>query len=169
MLLTELSQLDIVTMCQQPGKITIAELRRLFDNHIEYIPQMECRLAQDARITEGIVECVTYELALIKIQQNQRDALTSNDQEAVQCLVKEQDRASNLGEVDLSLAEIALIKFKAARNSSYPHMDTCFVVPTSNMCKRLFFQARRALSDYRKSISPTNLESKIFLYVNRKF
>ena len=44
-----------------------------------------------------------------------------------------------------------------------------WVPPTSNLVERFFSQAKYFLSDYRKAISPQNLESQLFLHFNKEF
>ena len=45
-------------------------------------------------------------------------------------------------------------------------LDTRFILPTSNICERLFSKAGFALSDRRKSIHPAALEEQMFLHIN---
>ncbi len=48
------------------------------------------------------------------------------------------------------------------------YVDTRVVVPTSNMCERLFHVAGYALNGRRKRILPMNFEAQIFLLENRE-
>lgn len=48
------------------------------------------------------------------------------------------------------------------------YMDPHFLVPTSNICERLFSKAGFCLSDRRSKILPSNFESQIFLHVNKE-
>ncbi len=48
-------------------------------------------------------------------------------------------------------------------------MDVKFLVPTSNMCERIFSIAGHAISDRRERILPANFEMYIFLHFNRDF
>lgn len=44
-----------------------------------------------------------------------------------------------------------------------------FIVPTSNICERLFYVAEYSLSDHRKSMLPTKMEMQLFLSINARF
>ncbi len=65
-----------------------------------------------------------------------------------------------------SLAERAIKKRRMVKNASNGYMDTRFILPTSNICTRLFSKAGYALHDRRKGILPCNFQMQIFLHVN---
>ena len=46
-------------------------------------------------------------------------------------------------------------------------LDSRFILPTSNICERLFSKVGNALNDRQVAIAPVNLESRVFLNVNR--
>ncbi len=46
------------------------------------------------------------------------------------------------------------------------YMDLRFVVPTSNMCERVFSISEYALDDRRRGNIPANFELQIFLHAN---
>lgn len=41
-----------------------------------------------------------------------------------------------------------------------------FLLPTSNVCERLFWKVGHVFNDRCRSFNPANLESKIFLHAN---
>ena len=47
--------------------------------------------------------------------------------------------------------------------------DLKWIPPTSNLAERLFSRVKYVFNDHRKSLLPVNLESQIFLGVNRSF
>ncbi len=53
------------------------------------------------------------------------------------------------------------------RNKAGKHMDARFCVPSSNVCERLFSTAGHLSSARRKRNTPENLDSQIFLHLNR--
>ena len=55
---------------------------------------------------------------------------------------------------------------KPEENSQY--LDLRFMVPTSNLCERLFSKAGYSLGNRRGNILPTSFEEQIFLHVNSK-
>lgn len=66
-----------------------------------------------------------------------------------------------------SLAERAIKKQKLDCGVIGAHyMDVRFLIPTSNFSERIFSTAGHVLNDRRKPISPTNLESQMFLHTN---
>lgn len=161
-LLETMAQLDSITLCLQRDDTTMAQVRVMFDTVIEHMPNMENRLKPDA----DIVESKEFEAGIVHIQQNRVADMTEDEK----CAVKIFSRTSSVQEVyakePVSLAEVALQKFRAQKTSAENYMDLRFIVPTSNMCERLFSQSRRAVTDYRKSMSPVSLEAQMFLYGN---
>ena len=52
-------------------------------------------------------------------------------------------------------------------NSSVQYLDSRFILATSNICERLISKVRHTLNDRLTAMLPLNLESQIFLIVNR--
>ena len=48
------------------------------------------------------------------------------------------------------------------RNKKSKYMDLKFIIPTSNICERLFSAAGYGLNDRRQAILPANFESQMF-------
>ena len=77
--------------------------------------------------------------------------------------VESNDHSSN---TMMSLAERARKHLKTSREETCVYMDTRFLLPTSNVCERLFSIAGYSLNDRRVSISPLHFEEQIFLFSN---
>ena len=70
----------------------------------------------------------------------------------------------------LSFAEGALKRQKCAHYvPSEDFIDRKFLLPTSNICKRLFSRVGYAFSQRGKGLCPANLESQLFLHLNNDF
>ena len=55
-----------------------------------------------------------------------------------------------------------------AKRAKCETFDLKWIPPTSNKAERLFIRVRHIFTDYRKSLSPINLEAQMFLIVNKK-
>ena len=62
-----------------------------------------------------------------------------------------------------------MMKKRKTQIMSSDYIEIGFIVPTSNYMERFFSTADYALEDYRKSISPVNLQMQPFLKMNRPF
>ena len=111
-----------------------------------------------------------FEMAVVKIQQGKFDSLTPAEQCSVKHLTKEIKRVESRSECDeqISFAERILKKQKmevhAASNSEY--IDLRFLIPSSNICERIFCKAGFSFSERRMAIVPLPAESQIFLHLN---
>ena len=68
---------------------------------------------------------------------------------------------------DKSYAESLLDQKRRKPMSHYG--DLKWIPPTSNLAERLFSRVKYVFNDHRKSLLPVNLQSQIFLCVNRSF
>ncbi len=66
----------------------------------------------------------------------------------------------------LSYAERKLKKQKLGISEDDGYMDVRFLIPTSNICERLFSQAGFCLNERRLATLPINAESQMFLRLN---
>jgi len=66
---------------------------------------------------------------------------------------------------DASLAERALKRRRRSIDANI-YQSVNFLLPTSNICERLFSKAGFVLSDRRKSLSPVAFEQQMFLHCN---
>lgn len=156
-----LHDMDSVTKTLQRDSITVAEALLLFDAIIEKYPAAKFRLAPNADIFRD----PHFESGIAKIQNNEVDFLTRAEKSAVKCLKKAactaeaQDRTRNL------FAEQAFKRRKLNENTAYHNLG--FLLPTSNICERLFPKAGYWFSKRRKRTAPAMFEQQIFLHVNQ--
>ena len=75
----------------------------------------------------------------------------------------ERESDNNAG---LSFADHVLKKARIDSLNKRKHIDRRFLVPTSNICERLFSKRGYHLTDNRMCICPENLEQQIFLNVH---
>lgn len=108
---------------------------------------------------------ISFELALVKIHQSLGTDLTYDEQKTIRSKTKMETGASMFGEVNSRLVKIALKLWNEADNRSLVYMNTHFIVPTSNMCLKLYSQACHTLTDYWKIVHPTTLKMQVLLFV----
>ncbi len=77
--------------------------------------------------------------------------------------VESNDHSSN---TMMSPAEPARKRLKSSREETCAYMDTRFLLPTFNVCERLFSIADYSLIDRHMSISPLHFEEQMFLFSN---
>lgn len=107
-----------------------------------------------------------FESAIVKIQDRRVESLTEEEKRAVSLLKTRNSVPIIPNGANLSFAEQALKKRRIGTENGALYMDTHFLLPTSNICERLFSKAGHALSDRRGRIMPSNFEEQIFLHVN---
>eukprot|EP00171_Calliarthron_tuberculosum_P021824 IDg21824t1 len=158
--------LDSVTKKLQADSTTMADVRALFDGVIKSFPDTHQRLSATARI----IRDHSFESGVCKLQVRRYGDRNLDEVEATSCLrVEEVESISGSSgrnaSIGLSFAEKCL---QDAIGDSNPEnfLDVRFIVPTSNICERLFSTAGNTLRDRRKSISPMNLEIQLFLHIN---
>lgn len=156
-----MKKLDSITLCLKRDNTTVSQVRVMFDTVILHHAEMEDSLKNNA----DIVECKDYESELVKDQQNRSRDLSTVEKAAIEHLRKPHNKGDTKT-CNLSIAEIALQKHLEQQQSSTEYIHSRFIVPTSNMCERLFSKASRTLTDCRKSWSSTSLEAQIFLHAN---
>lgn len=66
-----------------------------------------------------------------------------------------------------SYVERALKRFKNTSGKGRQFEDLRFLLPTSNICERLFSKAGHVLNDPRMALLPANFEVQLFLHLNR--
>lgn len=72
-------------------------------------------------------------------------------------------------EENFALRFLATKRHLVQNNSESAYFDFEFILPTSNVCERLFSVACYALGDRRGSILHANFESQLFMYANSRF
>jgi hypothetical protein len=163
-LLEELTELDSVTLELQRDDISLAEVRGLFDGVSEKYPLCSEKLD----VNSDIVLDKHFENGVVKIQQGKIDFLTSAEKRHTEHLKisKSKDTFENVGSPTNSFAKRVLKKQKLISQGSLPYMNLEFLVPTSNICERLFSKAGFGFHDRRMAILPMNAEIQIFLHLN---
>ena len=163
-LLQQLELLESVTKVLQDDTTTMSDVRAVFDAVMDKFPETSCRLTSSAEI----VHSPLFEGAIVKLQRGTFGALSREEQSIASFLATHGNR--DCGDVDgeLSFAHRALKRQKCRdMDSTKQFTDTRFLIPTSNVCERLFSKVGHALSDRRKGVAPVHLESQMFLHFNR--
>lgn len=164
----KLEDIDSITKKLQDPTISISDTRALFDGMIERFSSMDC-MKQRLGPKAAIVENPQFESAIVKIQDGFEHRLTPTEKRAVQHLLmpaKELGKRKSTGEKNL--ADELLKRHKTCKETQASrYMNTKFIVPTSNMCERLFSVAGWAMTNRRKSVSPARFEEQLFLNVNQ--
>ena len=93
--------------------------------------------------------------------------LTQNERKSVETLrVHHTSTCTESDLINLSLAERTLKRRRKNTESINNYMYVRFVLPTSNVCERLFSTAGFSQSDRRGRVPPMNFEEQIFLHIN---
>lgn len=163
--LTKLSDLESVTKVLQDDSISISDVKHLFEEVVTSFESTNDKLRPDA----DIILNPEFESAIAKIQDNKESTLSSLENISVENLKAEAEtnRQINQSEENLSIVERSRKRRRLSLNcNGVKYIDLSFIVPTSNICERLFSIAGFALTDRRQSISPARFEGQIFLHVN---
>lgn len=161
-LFERLKNLECITKRLQKDDTTMETVRDLFDCVIDDYPETANRLTS----TADIVHSPCFESAVVKLQRKLGHTLTHEELDAVRKL-EISTSESSIDNQALSYDERALQKKKGTHNIERKYRDTSFLIPTSNICERLFSKAGHVLTDRRMAIQPCNLESQLFLHFNR--
>ena len=186
-LLDTMQKLESVTKKLQDPKLTMSDVRVLFDFIIENFPGMSHYLSADAEIIQDPI----LERAIVKIQDGQQ--LTAEEIARAQCFelpaTAVTTAEANAQEESESFAEMALKRRRITSNVSASVSRGCasgrgrkrcqrditdilvqpqyqslhFIPPTSNICERFFSLAKLVYSDLRKDMKCTTLEMILFL------
>ncbi|KAG7341354.1 hypothetical protein IV203_023305 [Nitzschia inconspicua] len=175
LLMSILSDLQSVTKALQAENRTVLDVRDLFDEVIKTYPQTKNRLGENASIIHDNV----VESAVQKILKGSEEELTPDESVKVIGLrhesstMEEETRTGEERDADagLSLAEKALKRRRlvSTTTSKSAFMDLHFIVPTSNMCERLFSEAGYGLNSRRMRTLQSNFETQMFLRTNKTF
>jgi len=158
------TDIDSITKALQSDALTISEVRCYFDSIIEIYPGTISRLGPQC----AIVEQPNFESALIKIQEMRINEMSKLEVESVKHLRinsgnnPDQDR-------NKTLAERSLSRRRASTSNRVSYQDVRFILPTSNICERLFSIADHALPARRRSLHPTTFETQLFLRENEEY
>lgn len=103
----------------------------------------------------------------MNIQDNRENELTNDELDTVYCFLLPSEQTTNSPTEAPDLIHRAL-KRRKIENRGTRYMDLRFVLPTSNICERMFSKAGYALHYRRKSINPESFEEQMFLHANQK-
>lgn len=167
-LIQQLKPLESVTLELQRDCTTVSDARTLFDAVMHEFPDTTNRLSPSA----GIVHSPVFENAVVKLQQNNSSALSSEESECVSdfeiIAATELEAYCGTDNDGLSFAHRALKRQRIMNGSNVKkYSDTRFLLSSSNICERLFSKAGFALTDRRKGLNPVHLEAQVFLHLNR--
>jgi uncharacterized protein YueI len=131
---TEMIEFETVTKTLQESKLTVMEVRLIFDEIINIYPSMSHHLDADA----SIVRNTAFESGIFKVIANEFDSLNEEEFEVLEPFRRVEERDSV--DVAQGLVQRALKKQKRAHVNQY--YDLSYIPPTSNVCERLFSAAR---------------------------
>jgi hypothetical protein len=147
-------------------RFKLSKVRCLFDAIAKEYPVLEEKLSANSEI----VLDKTFESAIVKLQQGKIESLSSSELRSVKHLkIQSQDVEDITDEHNqsISFAERILKKQKIEEViSSSSYVDLRFLIPTSNICERLFSEAGFCFNERRMSVLPINAESQMFLHLN---
>ena len=139
-------------------RVTMLEARILFDSLLERFPGLDyisCGISGEPVMTRDS----EFELGVCKALEGNMMKLNEKAD-----LVFFKKRFVSLRMIrHISFADAVL-----AKRTKCETFDLKWIPPTSNKEERPFSRVRHIFTDYRKSLSPINLESQIFLNVNKK-
>jgi hypothetical protein len=174
-LLTDLSSFESVSKMLQSGGtdvISLSGARSLFDGLIsEHGDTYPLSALQP---NSYLITNPHFENGVIKIQDGKESSLSRNEKLAVARYLKdgavddedEDDDAETEGFASRVLK--AAHKDKRQRTDNSKYSSTAHVYPQSNLCERLFSQAKLVMRDHRRSMHPETLNDILFLKANRK-
>ncbi len=97
------------------------------------------------------MHCLYFESAVIKVQRGNALALSREEKNSIVQLKLTTQEENQASDDELSFVERVLkLQMSTSEISAAVFMDTRFLVPTSNVCERLFSKVGYALSDYRR-------------------
>ena len=135
-LVSKLSQLHGVTKALHLVELNLSDSRTLFDTVLEDYPQLNTNLFRNANIVYDKI----FERTVCKALDDQHSLLVSEEFEVLEpfrvgSILNETSTSS----FELSLVDRAFKKRKLSNLSRTKYMDLRFILPTSNICERLFF------------------------------
>ena len=146
----------------QSDETTLADIRVLLDGLIlkfqDKYPVITNYLATDA----SVINNQNFENAIANIIN--LESIDDENSEMVEFLEKvesnEETRASE---------DFANQLLKQVQSRVYKYQCLKWIPGTSNRIERFFSEAKYFLGDYRSAILPKNLESQLFLHINKNF
>ena len=159
-LMNVLDIFNSVSLKLQNDNSNIGEVRILFDSLIEKFPGYPL-MKRYLSLEEGSISInADFEKALAKAVQGKK--LNETEFDSIRNLIDEEP--VEVFQENVSFADLVLSQSKK-RNM----VDLSWIPSTSNRVERLFSVVRNIYTDYRKRISLVNLESQMFLKLNRAY
>lgn len=170
-LLQQLEAIQETSKKLQKQTTKIADVRILFDLLLENSALNAVH--QYLKPESDVVECKSFENAIVKLQLNKAQDLTNEEKEAVRKLKFHENQLGTDEESGLinfrNLDEILEARKKQKMSGSSEYFSTDFIHPTSNTVERLFSQAKITLGYLRKSMAPATFEAILFAKMNWKY
>ena len=150
------------------NRLSLAQVRDLFDKLIEAFPETAGRLGP----ASTIVQSPHFENAVVKVQSGQEGCLSRLEKEKIKRFLQstsvDEDDSSSDNDNDTNWADKVIAqeaKRRKVLKSKYRPMH--HIASTSNIVERLFSRAKLIMRPHRKLMSPYHLELLIFLRSNR--
>ncbi|KAH9115273.1 hypothetical protein AeMF1_010684 [Aphanomyces euteiches] len=129
----------------------------VFDEVIVDYPETVERLAIGAHV----INSPTFENACVKILNREVNLLSSDEVMAVRHLVTDATNSD-----DFCVGNSILDRALKRKKTEATYCDLRFLLPTSNVCERLFSRVKNAFGDRHQTVLPINCEAQVFLNAN---
>jgi len=153
-----LTSLASVMLKLQSPALNLFQVRILFDGVITLFPEMEFHLGPNARIVHNPL----FEGALIKLLRGDNSSLTNDEAKSIEHLLLPTASSDITSNESKSLADKLLGKYKCVK-----YLDVSFIPCGSVEVESLFSVASHVWNNRRLGTSPENIESYMFLKMNR--
>ncbi|OWZ06336.1 hypothetical protein PHMEG_00021418 [Phytophthora megakarya] len=155
----DLKKLESVNKKLHTESLSLHDVRLLFDHVIKHFPGTAAYLSP----TASLVKFPDFENGVVTLLSGKQSKLSRSERVAVAKLLLPTDCEPSIQTKKRSFAENALANDNPAPSSE----DLKWIPPTSNDVERLFSRAGIVFSRLRRGMSPTTLESVLFLQQNR--
>ena len=169
LLINDLKKFESVSKILQSGgdkRVNLYEVRMLFDSLLnDFHEQRDKLVALKANST--IVKHPHFENGIVK---RKEETMSTAEKAACRIFLKIEEPVVVAQQDDVGYAESILSeahRIKRSRTSSSRYRSTLHVASTSNICERLFSQAKLIMSALRKSMKPDTLNMLLLLKANR--
>ena len=154
---------------KETPRLTVAQSRQVLDRLIARFPG---HTFTKINATSSLVTHPTWEKAIIKLQNNQEDSLTTAEKNEVKIYrlpdaPPEVEPADDDDGFDVGSILESQQREVASRSSKSHYRSTKHIFPTSVIVECLFSRAKLILSERRRSMSPWHMELLLFLHCNR--
>jgi len=148
---------SVMTKLQEP-KLTLAQVRSLFDGTLEKFPDLKSFLDADA----NIVHSPHFESGVVKLLRKQNSRLTEDEIKIMQCLEIDSKLPVAENDAPKSFADTILDRDEHA----VEYMDVSFIPCGSVEVESLFSVCSHVWNDRRLGTTPEHMESYMFLKTN---